>query len=406
VKIIQVPFCYAPDPIGGTEVYVATLAKKLQQQGIDVVIAAPSGQNRDYLVDGIRVRRFEINPSPSLSELYGRGDARAAAAFAEIIDQEKPSLVHLHAFTAAVSVQLIRAAKSRNVPIVFTYHTPTASCQRGTMMRWGSEICDGKLIPQRCAACTLNGLGVPRRIAEYFAKVPPRIGDRIAKMGFQKALSTAVQMNSLLELRLSAFRELAAEADHFVAVCDWVREVMVVNGVPRTRITLSRQGIEWERVQSAPARTGRNALKIAFFGRFDSTKGLHVLIKTIRALPNLNLILDIYGIVQSGHNDTYRRRVRRLASDDARICFKEPLLHVDTVRKMAEYDFVAIPSLWLETGPLVALEAFAAGVPVIGWNAGGLAELVQNEKNGLLIASPHEEAWARVLTQLSEDPHL
>ena len=53
--------------------------------------------------------------------------------------------------------------------------------------------------------------------------------------------------------------------------------------------------------------------------------------------------------------------------------------------RLADYDFVLVPSQWLETGPLVALEAFAAGVPVIGSALGGLLHQITDDVDGLLV---------------------
>ena len=68
---------------------------------------------------------------------------------------------------------------------------------------------------------------------------------------------------------------------------------------------------------------------------------------------------------------------------------------------------MVVPSQWLETGPLVVLEAFAAGTPVIGSNLGGIAELVTDGVDGLLVdpaSSP--AAWADSLRRVCSDPDL
>src|SRR5439155_8847181 len=78
----------------------------------------------------------------------------------------------------------------------------------------------------------------------------------------------------------------------------------------------------------------------------------------------------------------------------------------EVVGVMAEYDLVAIPSRWLETGPLVVLEAFAAGVPVLGADLGGIAELVRSGIDGLLVPSDDAVAWAAAITRFAENPHL
>jgi glycosyltransferase involved in cell wall biosynthesis len=57
----------------------------------------------------------------------------------------------------------------------------------------------------------------------------------------------------------------------------------------------------------------------------------------------------------------------------------------------------------LETGPLVALEAFAAGVPVLGANLGGIAELVRDGVDGILVAPDDPVAWATTIRQLADN---
>ena len=56
---------------------------------------------------------------------------------------------------------------------------------------------------------------------------------------------------------------------------------------------------------------------------------------------------------------------------------------------LSRIDVLAVPSQWLETGPLVVLEAFAAGTPVIGSDLGGIRELVSDGRDGLLV--PHDD---------------
>jgi len=65
-----------------------------------------------------------------------------------------------------------------------------------------------------------------------------------------------------------------------------------------------------------------------------------------------------------------------------------------------------VPSQWLETGPLVVLEAHAVGTPVLGSNLGGIAELVKHNVDGLLIP-PHDiRAWTDALARLAMDANL
>jgi glycosyltransferase involved in cell wall biosynthesis len=54
----------------------------------------------------------------------------------------------------------------------------------------------------------------------------------------------------------------------------------------------------------------------------------------------------------------------------------------------------------------VVLESFAAGTPVIGSNLGGIAELVRDQGDGLLVEPENIQAWADAFRRCAEDRHL
>jgi glycosyltransferase involved in cell wall biosynthesis len=412
MKILQVPFCFAPDPIGGTEVYVTALALDLQKLGVEVVIAAPAATTRAYRIDGLRVLRFATSEKVrDVAELYGDGDPVAAREFGRILDDEKPDVVHLHAFTRAVSLRVVLACKNRGILVVFTYHTPTVSCQRGTMMLWGETPCDGKVDLRRCTACTLQSRGLPRTFARIAGSLPPDFGERLGAWGFGGGVWTAMRMSELLDLRLAAFREMAGRVDHLVAVCDWVRAVILANDVSSTKVSVCRHGIVLceARISEGPRAAcsiSGEETRLAFVGRFDPTKGIHVLIDAFRALPSLRMRLDIFGVAQSEADRAYGRRLVALAANDSRIGFCGALASLAVVERLRDYDFLVVPSQWMETGPLVVLEAFAAGVPVIGTRVGGIAELVHDNVDGLLIDPSSRLAWPETLRRVVEDGDL
>ena len=55
MKIIHLPFCFDPDPMGGTEIYVEALARELTKQGITNIIAAPAAKNQSYTYNQIQI---------------------------------------------------------------------------------------------------------------------------------------------------------------------------------------------------------------------------------------------------------------------------------------------------------------------------------------------------------------
>jgi hypothetical protein len=72
MKVIHVPFCFAPDPFGGTEVYVANLARDLHGVGVDSMVAAPSDTSRAYTIGDLRVRRFATSKVSDVANFMDR----------------------------------------------------------------------------------------------------------------------------------------------------------------------------------------------------------------------------------------------------------------------------------------------------------------------------------------------
>ena len=394
--------------MGGTEVYVEALGRHLTQQGVLSVIAAPATENQSYSYNHLPVRRFAISPEiRHLADLYGPGDRQGALEFAKLLDAEQPNLVHLHAFTRGVSLRLVRAAKARGLPVVFTYHTPTVSCTRGTLLRWGEEICDGAIDVATCTACTLQAQGAPKGLAKALAQLPSPLTQPLAHTPLKGKLWTALQMRAMVQCRSEVFQEFMAEVDHVIAVCDWVKRVLILNRVPEAKITLIRQGLCHEPPARAatPAlvETPDRSLRLVFLGRLDPTKGLDVLIAAIGADPELKVTLDVYGVLQGDGQDAYQQKLQALIRADPRVVLKAPIPADQVVTTLGAYDLLVVPSQGLETGPMVVLEAFAAGVPVLGSRLGGIAELVSDGVDGLLVEADSGSAWTGVFKGLCDD---
>ena len=69
-------------------------------------------------------------------------------------------------------------------------------------------------------------------------------------------------------------------------------------------------------------------------------------------------------------------------------------------------DLCVIPSLWPETGPITVLDAFGAGLPVIGSRLGGIMELVRDGVDGLLFDAGDASALQECILRLFHDPVL
>lgn len=408
MKTLHVAFSFPPDPPGGTELYVAALCRELNALGVESVVAAPGAKDARYRHDGLTVRRFAMRDGRlDLDALYGGGDPVAADGFDRILREERPDLVHQHALTPACSIQLVRRAHRFGVPVVFTYHTPTTTCQRGALLEWGTEPCDGQLEVGRCTACTLHGHGLGRGTSRTLAHLPGTCGRMLGRLGLSGGPWTALRMSSLIEGRHAAARELFGAVDRFVALAPWVEQLLIRNGAPAAKIARVPHGIVCRKPPARRQLRASGRLRLAHLGRVDPIKGTKLLIEAVHAVPDASLSLDIFGVVQSHAAADMLEGWRRLAGDDSRIRFLPPMDYDTVVDRLAEFDAVLVPSQGMETGPLVVLESFAAGVPVIGSALGGISDKIRDGLDGLLVHPYHSiDAWSAALARVGTDRDL
>src|SRR5262249_30478865 len=156
------------------------------------------------------------------------------------------------------------------------------------------------------------------------------------------------------------------ETDAVIALTEWVRAILLGNGVPRRKIVLSRHGLPRTEAKIKPMiEVDKEVLRVAFIGRGNRDKGVDTLIRALRTAPELPIELHLYGLTQGAADEEYWKEQRREAANDERIAFFSPVPNSEIISLLKGYHLLAVPSRWLETGPLVVLEALAAGTPVV-----------------------------------------
>jgi glycosyltransferase involved in cell wall biosynthesis len=405
LTVLHLVYSYPPDPPGGTEVYVHGLCRHLRERGVASVVVAPGRADETHLIDGVRVRRFAWSGTAAIEDLYGMGDPSAADACERLFAEEAPDLVHQHALTPACSTAVAARVKASGRPLVFTYHTPTVSCARGTLLRWGREVCDGRLDAGTCSACVLDAHGVSAGMGRVVSAIGTVVGGGLEAVGAAGGAFTALRMPGLVRRQHDALRRLFELADAIVAPAPWVRDLLLVNGVSAGKVVISRHGVSATATARSAIRSNSSAIGLAHLGRVDAAKGTRLLLEAITRCPEAPLELDVYGVSQGDASQSLLERLEAEVRHDLRVRFLPPVPHDRVVATLATYDAVVVPSQGLETGPLVVLEAFAAGVPVIGSDLGGIAEKIRHEVDGLLVR-PFDSAdrWAEVLTRIARDP--
>src|SRR5262249_32773679 len=157
-----------------------------------------------------------------------------------ILRKRRPRIVHLHARTSAVSERLIDAAHDAGAAVVFTYHTPTVSCTRGTMMLFGQQPCDGIIEPKRCIACALAAHHVPKSLAGVATFARRILAPRPGILAGDREWLPFLRIPGLIAAGHRRFNDFMRKVDHVIAVCQWVGEVLERNGIPPEKITVSR----------------------------------------------------------------------------------------------------------------------------------------------------------------------
>lgn len=411
MKIVQGLGWYFPDSLGGTEVYVAAVSRRLRAMGHEVAIVAPqagASAERRYEHDGVPVYRYPVPAEVTRAEAQGSATVRGAERLHRWLAAERPDVVHLHTFVSGLGLPELRVARDIGARTVVTTHSSSLGylCARGDLMRWGAALCDGICVASKCSACVLDQRGLSRPMARAVGALPPPLARAFHHV--RGPAGTALGMSEVIRANRRRQRELLDLADWFVVLTGAARAILLNNGFDGRKIAVNRLGVAFEReAPAAPAAgsgTGR-PVTVAYVGRFDPLKGVEVLARAVRLLPSdTPIVVEFRGPVSTAAERAMVARVRRIVSGDPRVRFAPAVPHAQILDLLRGYDVVCCPAVCLEGGPTVALEAHAAGTPVVGSRIGGLAELIDDEVNGRLTPPGDAAALASALRDLARAP--
>lgn len=148
-------------------------------------------------------------------------------------------------------------------------------------------------------------------------------------------------------------------------------------------------------IEAVRPRSARGALKVIWAGTFGIRKGAHHFIDAWRALgARGEAVADIYGAV------SLPSRLWRPAP--AGMQFHGSVARPELFEAFEAADVLMFPTLSDGFG-MVVTEAFARGLPVITTDQAGASDLVEHEKNGLIIPAGDPESVRRALNWCLEN---
>jgi glycosyltransferase involved in cell wall biosynthesis len=373
---------------GGAEGYAFEVFDEIRQAGeFDAVFLARSGPPFS-----IASRYHEGRPITLVHEddpdqylfytdasdydwLYGRSPQKTALTrfFREFLLEIQPDIVHFQQ-TMFLGYDILRVTRNTlpDARLVYTFHEYLPICFRdGQMIRTGSNQLCREQSPRRCHEC------FPEVSQQAFF-----MRDRFIK--------------SHLEL-----------VDLFVTPSAYALERYVDWGIPRAKIKHTPHGRPpAPRVKETRVRSKRN--RFGFFGQFTAYKGADVLLRAVDRLgEGFEGSVRIHGANIETAPEEFREEFATLlerAGDSVLLMGQyQPR---ELPKLMAQVDWVVVPSIWWETGPLTVLEAFQHGRPVICSDMGGMSEKVTDGVNGLYFRRGDADSLAGVMTRATTEPKL
>jgi glycosyltransferase involved in cell wall biosynthesis len=327
---------------------VLVLHNRYQQAGgEDVVVQA----ERELLVrhrhdvelfeaDNTEIAGLGDRMRAALGTVYSLGTRKRVAAR---ITSFQPDLVHTHNFFPLLSPSVYYACHEASVPVVQTLHNYRLICPNAQLLRDGNicEDCLGKSVPW------------PGVVHACY---------RGSRMG-----TAAVAMMISVHRRMGTWANVV---DEFVALTDFSRNKLIEGGLPAEKITVKPNFV----ADPGSAGNGRGGIAL-FIGRLSAEKGVTTLLS---AWERLNRAIPLKVAGDGPLADQVRRA---LAHGSVEYLGAQPRERVQAL--MRDAAFLVFPSVWYEGLPMVIIEAFSVGLPVIASNLGSMASLVEHGRTGL-----------------------
>ena len=207
------------------------------------------------------------------------------------------------------------------------------------------------------------------------------------------------QSKPLVKLFYKAVHEAP---NRITAISNYLAKRLERLGIDKGEVAITPNGIDFSEV---PVGIEAQKNRVAFLGRLSYEKGIDYL---INAWPAVRQVIPDARLFIIGPDGDVAEKVKNLAKElnllDS-ITFTGGMPRADALKEIKKSEVFIGPSLAEGLGN-VFIEAQACGVPPIGTRVGGIPDIIDNEKTGLLVESKNSEAISAAIIRMLTDKEL
>jgi glycosyltransferase involved in cell wall biosynthesis len=320
-------------------------------------------------------------------------------ALREVLSVKHFDLVHLISGYLLGS-QIIITAKDVGVPVVVSPMEFWFLCTRLNLMHASGELCVGPESDQKCMRCLMEDKRRYRRPAELAP------GLMNAFWGVARQLPFTQDLTRNIERRRTHLQSALNSADLVIVNSQFLIRKFQEFGFDTTRFRYIRQGLTTSADHIPAVSPDSEVLRLGYIGQIKQHKGVDLLVDAVISLlkDGKKVSLDIWGNEAEAPDYTGALKARSAAYPSIR--WNGRYVGAKVWDVISSIDALVVPSRWYENSPNVILEAFEMRRPAIVANLGGMAELVEHNKSGLVFEFNSVADLRNQIDRLLNEPDL
>ena len=363
---------FYPPLIGGLEQHVRNLSGALVARGHEVAVATLHHEGLpEFEIDqGARVYRVR-GTTQRLSALFSDGgrrfapplpDAETLLALRDIIQRERPEIIHGHNWLIHSALPLKRWSGAK---FVASLHEYGLACARKDLAYHGGEVCDGPALG-KCLACAANHYGKVKGVPTALATA--------ALGGVERRM---VDMFLPVSQAVAAGNGLVGGRTPYRVIPNFIPDAVAASADETAACLrdLPQDGF------------------LLFVGALNRHKGIAPLLRAYAGLRDAPPLV----LIGSTWPDTPKEF-------PANVLVLKNWTHGAVMAAWQRCGVGIVPSVWPEPWGAVAMEAMIVGKPVVVSRTGGLADIVAHDQSGLLVPPGDAAALRDALQALIDDP--